>query len=377
MPNLPASRAVALGVTALAVAASGVGLAVERGPARSQPASSHRPAPLLGQVRSDEAAAAAAPTVRSGGATTSSAASLYPLPAPPAYPSPCPPPPYNPPPPIKRGNPKVARADLPRVLQPLPVQPSLGAIRGKGMWITTWADTPIHARAWVHRARANGVHQLWVRTGGTITGWYGGHLLRQLLPRAHRAGIKVIAWDFPTFSDPVADAHRARRTVKGVFAGQQVDGFSADIEQASEGVFLSKIRVKVYLSRVRGYLRHRPLVATVYRPSDYEWSIYPYKAEARFVDAFAPMVYWSCDEPGADTAQAVDRLRTLRPVHPIGQAYDMGAYGGRPGLPTGREIWRFLDVAKRHNAVGASLYTWNTADRQEWKALHYYPWTPR
>jgi len=61
-------------------------------------------------------------------------------------------------------------------------------------------------------------------------------------------------------------------------------------------------------------------LATVYRPTDANWEGgYPYRAMASYVDAFAPMVYWECTDPGTDGALDVARLSTLRPVHVIGQ----------------------------------------------------------
>ena len=89
------------------------------------------------------------------------------------------------------------------------------------------------------------------------------------------------------------------------------------------------------------------------------------------------MIYWSCNEPGAATAQAVSRLRTLgKPVNAIGQAYDEGEYGRR-GLPAPKEIWRFLDVAKRTGAAGASLYLYESMRGPLWQALGDYPWATK
>jgi hypothetical protein len=64
-------------------------------------------------------------------------------------------------------------------------------------------------------------------------------------------------------------------------------------------------------------------------------------------------------------------------VHLIGQAYNMAPEGGRHGLPTGREIWRFLDSGKRAGAIGASLYDYQSARAAQWHALARYPWSPR
>jgi hypothetical protein len=94
-----------------------------------------------------------------------------------------------------------------------------------------------------------------------------------------------------------------------------------------------------------------------------------------YVDAFAPMVYWSCNEPGRLARESVQRLAKLKlPVHVIGQSYDMCGSGGPCGVPPAREIWRFLDVGDRSGAIGASLYNSDGAGRPQWKALGGYPW---
>jgi hypothetical protein len=132
--------------------------------------------------------------------------------------------------------------------------------------------------------------------------------------------------------------------------------------------------VRVYLSRVRRDAGDLPVVATVLRPLSPDLRGRPYRAMAPYVDAFAPMIYWSCNEPGATALSALRPLSRLRPVHLIGQSYDMGPEGGRHGLPSGREIWRFLDVAKRHGALGASLYLYDQTRQPQWRALRRYPW---
>jgi hypothetical protein len=306
---------------------------------------------------------------------------LYPMPAPAAYPSPCPAPPAptpgNRPSPHKHRPPKplVSDNDLPPVPMTLPHTADLGPVSGKGMWLTTWAHTQVDVDALVAAARAGGLRQLWVRTGGTRQGWYGEPLLTRLLPAAHRAGVAVIAWDFPTLSDPLADSFRASQALAGTFGGEQIDGFSPDIETKHEGTFNSPQRVALYLAHVRLVAGDRPVVATVMRPTDEQLRSYPYRAEAPYVDAFAPMDYWSCHEPGETTAASIQALATLRPVAPVGQAYNMASEGGRRGMPTAAEIWRFVDSARRAGAIGASLYNAQTATADERQALDAYPWS--
>ena len=297
----------------------------------------------------------------------------YPLPAAPVQPEPCPPPPIPalpPPPPL--GPPVVPEAAVPLVGPPQPRRVNLSGISGKGIWLTIWPGSRVDVSAIVATARAAGLKQLWVRTGSSQNGFYGGTTLREFVTAAHAAGVSVVAWDFPTLSNPAADAARAAMAFR---AG--ADAFSPDIETTSEGTYLTARRVRYYLSLVRAMAGDRPVIATVLRPTSYWLENYPYGAEAPFVDAFAPMVYWSCTEPGAAVDQAVTVLSRWRPVAPIGQDYNMGPEGGPPGLPTPKEIWRFLDVAHRAGSIGASLYDLETGGPAQLQALAAYPWPGR
>ena len=66
--------------------------------------------------------------------------------------------------------------------------------------------------------------------------------------------------------------------------------------------------------------------------------------------------------------QAIERLAPLRPVHLIDQAYDMGPDGGRAAPPSADETRRFLDVARRGGATGASFWVWQHMNAEEWDA---------
>jgi hypothetical protein len=232
------------------------------------------------------------------------------------------------------------------------------------------------ANAIVAKAADAGLRQLWVRVGDSRDGFYAREVLDAIVPAAHRRGIAVIGWGFPYLHDPVSDAGwTAEALAWRSPQGHTLDGFSPDIELAAEGVLLTAKRAQVYLGLTRQAAGTRLLVATVYRPTDPRWpSAYPYAAIAPYVDAFAPMVYWGCLEPGAATAQSVERLRTLRPVHVIGQGWDQTAEGGRTSAPTEHETRRFLDVARRQGALGGSLWVWHLMGAEQWSALAAYPW---
>jgi hypothetical protein len=265
--------------------------------------------------------------------------------------------------------PAVAESALP---PPVPVRhkaTDLTAVRGTGLWATPFGKTALDVDALVAQARRTHVRSIWVRTGGSRQGYYGHQFLPELLSRAHTAGIRVIAWDFPFLSDPVADARRAQLALA---AG--VDGFSPDVETAAEGTRLTGRRLRLYLSLVRSYAGDRPVVATVPRPSPAR-ADYPYGLFPAYTDVFAPMVYWSCKEPGALVQDSLRRLRRMLPVAPVGQGYDMGQEGGRRGTPSRLETLRFLDAARRAGAIGASLWTVEEAGPAQLRALGDYRWS--
>jgi hypothetical protein len=252
------------------------------------------------------------------------------------------------------------------------------ATLGKGMWIWQLPATEGgNVDRIVARAVQAGLRQLWVRVGDSKHGFYGADVLDPLVAEAHARGLRVIGWGFPHLYDPAADAAWSGEALAWHDrAGNRLDGFSPDIETVTEGVALSEKRVAVYLGAVRRSAGDRLIVATVYRPTDRFWKpgAYPYATMARYVDAFAPMVYWGCTEPGAAAFETIVRLAAMRPVHLIGQAYDMGPEGGRIGAPSAGEVRRFLDVARRGGALGASLWSWQHADTTDWNALANFPW---
>ena len=291
----------------------------------------------------------------------------------------CPVPPSPPGPPGPGpGHPAVL---VPEAALPAPAPPAawtgnLDPIAAKGMWVWQFERTEGgDADVIVAKAAAAGLHQLWVRVADSRHGFYGAATLAAIVPRAHRLGIAVMAWGFPYLYDPVNDAKWSAEVMgwHGA-AGDTVDGFSPDLETGAEGVAVSERRVAVYLDQIRRAAGSRLVVATVFRPTDRLWATYPYRAVAPYVDAFAAMVYWGCTEPGDATTQALQRLGSLRPVHVIGQGYNMAEDGGRRVAPNRAETVRFLDVASRGGAVGASFWVWQEIGADQWDAMATFGW---
>ncbi len=291
----------------------------------------------------------------------------------------CPPPPRAPRPgggATWRPSVLVPEAALPAPAPPTPHGAGLNVLTGKGMWVWKYRMTENgDAEAIVTKAAAAGLNQLWVRVGDSRDGFYGAKVLDELVPRAHSRGIAVIGWGFPYLYDPVADAAWTQAVLgwRGP-GGEVLDGFSPDLETGSEGVVVTERRVQVYLGETAKAIGNRPLIATVFRPTDRLWATYPYGAIAPYVDGYAPMVYWGCTEPGLAALQAIQRLAALRPVHLIGQGYNMADEGGRQVPPSADETWRFLDVAQDRGAVGASFWVWQEISQEQWTAMAEFAW---
>ena len=386
-PSLRVVLAAAGAVVVLAGAAAGAAVALSGGGTaaggRGSPAAAHRtgagvpaaPAPAPGSP----AVSPTAPPTTGGAAATppgpapaASAPTDLPLPG-------CPPPPYTGPPPSPPWHPAhlVPDSQLPPAPAPAPGRNPTGAIAGKGMWIWQMASTDHgNPEAIAADAASAGLRQIWVRVGDSKNGFYGASFLGQLVPAAHRRGVAVIGWGFPYLFDPVGDASWTEQAVAWRSPdGQSLDGWSADIETSAEGVALSPQRVAVYLGEVRRADPHAPLVATVFPPTDAQMRTYPFATMAPYVDAYAPMLYWGCSQPAVEVEQALGRLRPLGPqVHVIGQAYDMGPYGGRRGAPGADELATFMRAARHGGAVGASFWSWQSIDGQEWSAVSTYRW---
>jgi len=211
-----------------------------------------------------------------------------------------------------------------------------------------------------------------VRTGSSWDGFTGAPFLVRLLPLAHAAGLKVYGWDFPNFVDWEDDVRRAAAAAAlRTPSGDSLDGFTADIETIHEGAHITPLIALSYGIKLRqtvgpSYL----LVAAVPRPSPQINSIYPWDEVVPQFDAIAPMVYWLNRDTGLDTAGAMKDLeRFHKPLMPIGQAYDGGPEGGRPGVPSRAELLRFMEVAKQYGAVAVSFWSWQHANLPAWDAI--------
>jgi hypothetical protein len=253
---------------------------------------------------------------------------------------------------------------------------------GYGTWVDVYDYVPSEGSAVVTPATVDEMADQGVRTLFLQTGQFdesGGELLAdpdlvaQFLVRAHLAGMRVVGWYLPRFTDIDGDLAHLSAISDFEVLGHRFDGVAVDIEW-TEGVpdHVERSDELVELSkRLRDAVDDDSLGAIVLPPVQTEvvnprkWPDFPWRDLAGIYDVWLPMGYWT--ERRADsgyqdgwtyTDENVRRLRAnLRdpdaPVHAIGGIGD--------GI-TAAQAERFVDALEEHDTIGGSIYDWVTLD---------------
>ena len=258
---------------------------------------------------------------------------------------------------------------------------TLAPLRGAGMWLTYPLLRQTTATTLVAAARAAGLTHLYVEVGISGDGFYGAPGLATLLPAAHRAGLSVIAWVYPSLRDLPADLALSIAAAHYVApSGDRPDGLIADVEEnTSEGA------VHVYGQLLRAALGSSALMAiTTYPPQSLPGLSYPFASAALSWDAIVPMDYWhtsprrySPAEVYAYVRESVAeiraRTRPAMPVAVIGQMFDLFAEESPRNTPGAAEILACAAAARDSGALGLSFFEWRHATVEEWRLLAALP----
>jgi len=246
---------------------------------------------------------------------------------------------------------------------------------GTGMWTYQWGETENgNARQIVSRAQKVGLTHIYVRTGTRAGGFDAQKQLRDLLPATKGTGIQIIAWDFPILANPVADARRLADAAKFRVPGApRIMAVAPDIETGAEGTRLSAKNVDLYMRTLRVSLpKDVSIIGVVPWPSEKRTARYPFGTVAKYSDAVAPMAYWINRDPATVVNQSMKRLAVFRkPVLPIGQAYDprIDVPTLKWGPPNRGQMDAFFTTAAKNGAPSVSLWVWQFASGEQWKAL--------
>ncbi len=250
---------------------------------------------------------------------------------------------------------------------------AVAAVGGKGQYLyrTERIGTPAEI---VSAATSAGLSHLVIRAGNPDQGFYVRDVLEDLLPRAHAAGIKVVAYDGPALEDIPSDVARAREIAAFTSSsGDSVDAVASDIER-TRAPNLDRPRAAEYARQMRASFGDEyPLIAIVMHPNRHEdW--YPFAELASGFDVFSPMDYWTgvTDDGAAFVSESIRRLEKYGlPVSVIGQAYPIEGKGTYP--PAGA-ISAALSAAQDSGAVGMSFWSWETTRPDTWTAITAHSW---
>jgi hypothetical protein len=206
-------------------------------------------------------------------------------------------------------------------------------------------------------------------------------LLGRFLRRAHRNGIAVVAWYLPRFADVDGDLRRIR-AVRGFRAGNdRFDGLALDLEftedvpdvPARNQALLDlsrRVRELVGDDEAVAAIVLEPVLLEVVNP--FFWPDFPWERIRRDYDVWMPMSYWTnrntdsgYREGFAYTDENVRRLRRNLDdddaiVHTIGGIGD-GA--------TAADYEGFVRASKEGQAIGWSVYDFNTVSSSAWPRL--------
>ncbi len=194
---------------------------------------------------------------------------------------------------------------------------------------------------------------------------------------AHAHGMRVVAWYLPTFVNPERDLGRLLAIHRFRVADQRIDGLAVDIEWV-RGVpnAAERNRRLVNLSRrLRAAVGTDPLGAIVLPPVDTDvinprlWPAFPWQELRDVYDVWLPMSYWTnrsggWRDAGRYTSENIRRLKAhISPTVPV------HAVGGIGNLASTRDYQDFVLTARQWEAIGVSIYDWDTAQAAAWELL--------
>jgi len=270
---------------------------------------------------------------------------------------------------------------------------NLSAFRGLGTWVDVYdyvpgfqddGGPPAVTPASIDDMAALGVRTLYLQSaqdddrirGATVDRVLLGRFLR----RAHDAGIDVVAWYLPKLDDTRADLRRIRGLAAFRSKGERFDGIALDVEY-TQGVPDPPTRNTALVRlarRARDVVGERPLGAIVLEPllldevNRQYWPGFPWKKLRSSFDVWLPMVYWTNRDSASGYrdgfAYTEENIRRVRkrlgdadaPVHAIGGIADSAQTKDYVG---------FVKAADRRDAIGYSVYDFNTTTSGVWARL--------
>jgi hypothetical protein len=255
---------------------------------------------------------------------------------------------------------------------------ALEVYSGLGSWLDIFAGPPwSHPTTVVASAKARGVGTLYLQTSNysQASDVVRPAALGRFIEAAHAAGLKVVAWYLPSFSNPALDSRRAHAAIAFRSArGQGFDGFALDIEASYvANISLRNSRLLALVQVLRRIApTHYPLGAIIPSPvgmrrHPHYWPRFPYARLASVFDAFLPMAYFSyyAHTPAAAYSYAREVVLAIRTqtgrsdvvIHMI---------GGSAKVMPAATLAGFVGAVSDCGAQGISLYAFPQTSAQDW-----------
>jgi hypothetical protein len=279
----------------------------------------------------------------------------------------------------------VLGAEAARLWAKAQARPDTAAFGRLGAWVDH-LDYGLDPGAAVRDMAANGVRTLYLQTArySSTSDIQFPAKAGEWVEQAHAAGIKVVGWYLPGYSEHL-DLDVRRTLAVARFrspAGQRFDALAVDIEYqgASSGPAEFNAGVITHLARVRAALGGAyPVGAIVPAPLGMAlappvWAGFPWAAIGRYADVVQPMSYWSYrhDCPAnprhcpyrysIGNAAAAGRDTGL-PVHLIGGVGD---------AVSSADVADFVRGARNERVHGGSLYDYRTTAPSFWPSLQQF-----
>jgi hypothetical protein len=272
--------------------------------------------------------------------------------------------------------------------------PSVSPFRGLGTWVDVYdygprfqgdgGGVPAVLPASVDDMARLGVRTVYLQAAQDDARSEGAIVDRELvgrfLRRAHRRGMRVVAWYLPHFAELDRDLRHVRALERFRAGDERFDGIALDIEWTSdvEDVAARNRALVELAERTQELVTDVPLGAIVLEPVLIEdvnpgyWPDFPWKRLADSFDVWMPMSYWTNRSSTSGwrdgfryTRENIRRVRERlddpdAPVHAIGGIGDTAGADDYDG---------FVRASKRGRAIGWSVYDYATTISPAWPRL--------
>src|SRR5262245_45924993 len=258
---------------------------------------------------------------------------------------------------------------------------TLGVYGGIGSWLDIFAgDARTRSGPLVTTLQAHGVRTLYLETSNSSqrTDVVRPAEVSALIEAAHAAGIDVVGWYLPSFTDPAKDTRRSLAAIRfRTPTGQRFDSFALDIEASLErkvGVRNARLLAFSRLLR-RSVPAGYPLGAIIPSPvgmrrHPHYWPGFPYAELAGLYDAILPMAYFTyyTRTPGGASSYARDVVTELR--RRIGRPDAIiPRIGGVASHAPASAFAAFSRAASACGVDGLSLYEVTLMTARDWALL--------